>query len=106
MLSSVRRRAGVDETRQEAVRWVRRKRIFYVLVGIWLVLSVMWFTIDMLDGSESLWFYWPMVGVGAGVAVTGLILLGVGGLFGTEWERRQVENYVRRRGGGGDDTTA
>lgn len=89
----------MDETRQEAVRWVRRKRIFYLLLGIWVVLSVMWFTIDMLDGSDSYWFYWPMLGVGAGVAVTGLVLLGVGGLLGPEWERRQVENYVRRRGG-------
>src|SRR5918999_3608277 len=34
---------------------------------------------------------------GAGVAVAGLILLGVGELFGPEWERRQVDNYMRRR---------
>jgi 2TM domain len=90
----------VDEKREEALRWVRRKRIFYVLVGIWLVLSLMWFLIDMADDSSATWFYWPMIGSGAGVAVTGLILLGVGGLFGADWERRQVENYLRRRGGG------
>jgi hypothetical protein len=60
----------------------------------------MWFTIDMRDGSDSLWFYWPMLGTGIGVAVTAIVLLGIGGVFGTEWERREIEKHLRRRGDG------
>ncbi len=86
----------MDEARQEAHRYVRRKRIFYLLVGIWLALSVMWFLIDMLDDSSANWFYWPMLGTGVGVGITGIVLLGFGGIFGPEWERRQVESYLRR----------
>jgi hypothetical protein len=26
------------------------------------------------------------------------VLLGVGGLFGADWERREVDKYLRRRG--------
>jgi hypothetical protein len=33
-------------------RYVRRKRIFYIIAGAWIALSLMWFTIDMLDGSD------------------------------------------------------
>jgi hypothetical protein len=87
-----------DGARDAARRWVRRKRIFYTVVGIYLALSLMWFGIDMLDGPDSLWFYWPMLGTGLGVAVTGLVLFGLGGLFGAEWERRQVERYLDRQG--------
>jgi hypothetical protein len=87
-----------DSARAAARRWVRRKRIFYTIVGIYLSLSLMWFAIDMLDGPDSLWFYWPMLGTGLGVAVTGLVLFGLGGLFGADWERRQVERYLDRRG--------
>jgi hypothetical protein len=84
----------------DAQRWVRKKRILYTILGIYAVLSLMWFAIDMADGADSLWFYWPMMGTGIAVAVTAVVLLGVGGLFGIEWERRQVERFIeqRRRG--------
>ncbi len=38
-----------DGARDAARRWVRRKRIFSTIVGIYLLLSLMWFVIDMLD---------------------------------------------------------
>ena len=88
----------MDEAREEARRYVRRKRILYTVVGIWLALSLMWFTIDLLDDSSSFWFYWPVLGTGIGVAITALVLLGIGGLFGLDWERREMDRYLRRRG--------
>jgi hypothetical protein len=88
----------MEQARREAERYVRRKRIFYLILGIWLALSLMWFLIDMLDDSSANWFYWPMLGTGIGVAITGIVLMGFGGLFGPEWERREVDKYLRRRG--------
>ena len=87
----------VTRRREEARRWVRRKRIFYTVVGIYLCLSLMWFAIDLLDDSSGYWFYWPMLGTGLGVVVTGVLLGGIGGLFGADWERRQVEKYIRQQ---------
>ena len=72
-------KAVMEEAREEARRYVRRKRILYTVVGIWLALSLMWFTIDLLDDSSSFWFYWPMLGTGIGVAITAIVLLGIGG---------------------------
>jgi hypothetical protein len=86
------------EAREEARRHVRRKRIFYTVLGVWVSLSLMWFTIDLLDDSSSWWFYWPMLGTGIGVAITGVVLLGIGGLFGADWERREIDRYLRIRG--------
>src|SRR5262245_66286452 len=90
--------AGLDRqrARDEARRWVRKLRILYTVLGAYLVLSVMWFAIDMADGTESIWFYWPMLGTGVIVAVAAVILMGVGGLFGTEWERRRIDRYLER----------
>jgi 2TM domain len=87
-----------EDAREEARRYVRRKRALYAVVGIWIALSPKWFSIDMLDGSDSLRFYWPMLGTGIGVAITAVVLLGIGGLFGVEWEHREMEKYLRRRG--------
>jgi 2TM domain len=83
---------------EDARRYVRRNRIFYTVLGVWIALSLMWFTIDLLDDSSSFWFYWPMLGTGIGVAIAGIVLLGIGGLFGVEWERREIEKYLRRSG--------
>jgi hypothetical protein len=91
------------ESLEDARRHVRRKRIFYTVVAIWIALSLMWLTIDLLDDSSSFWFYWPMLGTGIGVAITGIVLLGIGGLFGAEWERREIDKYLRRRGNGPHD---
>jgi 2TM domain len=88
----------VNDALEEARRYVRRKRIFFVVLGIWLALSVMWFLIDLSDDSTSYWFYWPMLGTGIAVAITGVVLLGVGGLFGADWEQREIDKYLRRRG--------
>jgi hypothetical protein len=88
---------GPQDLRAEAHRWVRRKRILYTILGIYAVLSLMWFAIDMADGTENLWFYWPMLGTGVVVAITTIILLGIGGPFGVDWEQRQVERYLQQR---------
>jgi 2TM domain len=93
-MSSERSREPLEEAR----RYVRRKRIFYTVLGVWIALCVMWFAIDLADDSSSWWFYWPMFGTGIAVAITGIVLLGVGGLFGDEWERRQIDRYLDRRG--------
>jgi 2TM domain len=87
-----------DTALEEARRHVRRKRIFFTILGIWLALCLMWFAIDMLDDSSSFWFYWPMLGTGIGVAITAVVLLGIGGLLGVDWERREIEKYLRHRG--------
>ena len=90
--------SGVSsQSLEEARRYVRRKRIFYTVLGIWIALCLMWFFIDLADDSSSWWFYWPMLGTGIGVAFTGIVLLGIGGPFGAEWERRQIDRYLDRR---------
>ena len=66
-------------------------------MGIWVALCLMWFVIDLLDDSSSWWFYWPMLGTGIGVAITAIVLLGIGGLMGADWERREMDKYLNRR---------
>jgi hypothetical protein len=88
----------MSELLDEARRYVRRKRIFFTVLGVWVALCVMWFAIDMTDDSSSVWFYWPMLGTGIAVALTGIALLGIGGPFGADWERREIDRYLRRKG--------
>ncbi len=90
----------MDDRREEARRFVRRKRTFYMVLVVYLALSLLWFVIDLLTGTDDLWFYWPVLGAGLIVAVIGIAMFGIGGLFGADWERRQVDKYLERRGEG------
>ena len=90
----------MDDRREEARRWVRRKRRFYTILAVYLALSLLWFAIDVLTGTDDLWFYWPVLGAGLIVAVIGIAMFGVGGLFAADWERRQVDRYLERRDSG------
>jgi putative flippase GtrA len=87
----------MDDAREAARRWVRRKRMFLTILVVYLALSVLWLAIDLLTGDD-LWFYWPMLGAGVIVAVIGVAMFGLGGLFGGDWERRQIDRYLQRRG--------
>jgi hypothetical protein len=90
----------MDDRQQEARRFVQRKRRFYTILVVYLALSLLWFVIDLLTGTDDLWFYWPVLGAGVIVAVIGIAMFGLGGLFGGDWERRQVDKYLERRGEG------
>jgi hypothetical protein len=86
----------MGDARDDARRWVRRKRIFYMMLLGYVGLSVLWFLIDVLTDRDDWWFYWPMLGAGIGVTITGFIMFGMGGLFDAEWERREVDKYLDR----------
>ena len=88
----------MDDRQQAARRLVRRKRRFYTILAIYLALCLLWFAIDLLTGTDDLWFYWPVLGAGLIVAVIGIAMFGIGGLFPADWERRQVDKYLERRG--------
>jgi hypothetical protein len=74
------------------------QRRFYTILIVYLALSLLWFAIDLLTGTDDLWLYWPVLGAGVIVAVIGIAMFGIGGLFGADWERRQVDRYLQRRG--------
>jgi 2TM domain len=86
----------MDARLEEARRWVRRKRTFYTILIVYISLVVLWFVIDLLTGTDDWWFYWPTLGAGVFVAIIGIAMFGVSGLFGGDWERRQTERYLER----------
>jgi polyferredoxin len=96
----------MDDRREEARRVVQRKRRFYTILVVYLALCLLWFVIDMLTGTDDLWFYWPVLGAGLIVAVIGIAMFGISGLFGADWERRQVDRYLERRGPGDNSGNA
>jgi hypothetical protein len=85
----------MDSRHEEARRWVRRKQTFYRVTVVYLAFVVLWFAIDVFTGGDW-WFYWPTLGAGVIVAIIGISMFGVSGLFGGDWQRRQMDKYLER----------
>ena len=93
-------RAGCAEA---AASYVRRKRAFYTVLVVYVALVVLWFLIDVLTGADDWWFYWPTLGCGIIVAIIGISMFGISGLFGRDWERRETERYLQRHSDSTDE---
>ena len=87
--TSPRRGAAMGPSQADPVHDARRRRRT----------DAMRLFIDLADDSSGFWFYWPMLGTGIGVAITAVVLLGVGGVFGVDWEQREIDRYMAHGAG-------
>ena len=83
----------------EAQKHVRARRGLYVHALVYLVVNAALFTLDALTPG-GWWFYWPLIGWGIGLTINAVVVLGEETLFGAAWERRAVEQYVKRHPSG------
>lgn len=86
---------AIDEER-EARRYVKRVKRFYNHLGVYAVIILFLFLINIMTSPGYLWFFWPALGWGVGVAMQAVRVFGVQGLLGKDWERRQVEKRLKR----------
>ena len=80
----------------EAFRHVRKLRGFYIhLMQYALVISALW-TWNLINNPHTLWALWPTLGWGIGILAHAFGVFGQRGLFGPQWERREVEKRLGR----------
>lgn len=80
-----------------ALAHVRKVRAFYVHLTQYLIVIPILAAINLVSYSSYLWFIWPALGWGLGVAAHGASVFGVVPFLDGAWERRQVEKYLGRK---------
>lgn len=95
---------GDDERYQRARARVQQLRGFYTHAAVYVFVNVILLIINLLISPTSLWFYWPLLGWGIGVAAHAFSVYGAGGLWGKDWEERKIRDLMdrereRERGG-------
>ena len=69
---------------------VAQLRDFYSHASIYGLVNGVLFTINMLTSPQDLWFVWPLMGWGIGLASHALGVFGVASLLGRDWEERKI----------------
>jgi len=57
----------------------------YVLVNLILI------AVNLIFTPDKLWFYWPLLGWGVGIAAHAASVFGTGRFLGKEWEERKIK---------------
>lgn len=86
----------LEPDEQEAVEFVRDIKGFYSHLVIYLISIAAMAATNYYMGTEQLWFIWPMLGWGTGVIMHGLAVFEVISLFGVDWEKQQIDRWLRK----------
>ena len=85
-----------DEAYQEAKKRVQEIRGFYNHFGAYVVVNTLLFAINIITSPDALWFYWPLLGWGVGLAAHGFGVFVTGGVLGKEWEERKLREITAK----------
>lgn len=90
-----------DNARYEAARkQVRQLAGFYQHAAMYLLVNALLLAINLLTTPQSLWFYWPLLGWGTGLALHAVAVFGSSRLWGREWEERKIRELMETRRSG------
>ena len=88
-------------TKTEDVRWAQRRviqlRNLYLHGFLTTVLSGLCFVIDLIASRDSVWFFWPVLGLTLLLAVHGALYAVGGGFLDEGWRDRRVQALLERR---------
>jgi 2TM domain len=85
-----------DELLERAKKRVQDTRDLYLHLGVYVIVNAALFAINMITNPDTLWFFWPLLGWGVGVALHVFSFFTEGRLLGPEWEERKVREIVEQ----------
>lgn len=81
-----------DVVYERALKRVKEIKSFYSNLISYIVVIPLLVIINMISTPEHLWFYWPMLGWGIGVAAHGLSVFSIG----RNWEERKIREILEK----------
>ena len=81
---------------QRARQHVQALKGFYIHLSVYILVNAGLLLINLLSSPAALWFYWPLLGWGIGLAAHALAVLGVAGWLGSDWEERLISKILEQ----------
>jgi transcriptional regulator with XRE-family HTH domain len=88
--------SSAEKQEQEAFRYVRELRRFYLHVFRYVVVILILLAINLIVSPQRMWVFWVMGGWGLGLALHASRVFRPDRFLGPQWERQQVEKRLGR----------
>ncbi len=79
---------------QRAKKKVKALKSFYVHLGVYIVVNLFLFLLNVTASSDSLWFYWPLLGWSIAIVVHAFSVFGSDRSFGADWEEKKIKEIM------------
>jgi hypothetical protein len=90
----------MENNYQEEERYFKaKKRVeeikgFYGNLTAYILVNTALLAINLLTSAKHLWFYWPLIGWGIGVAIHGMKVFNYLPLLGKDWEEQKIKEFM------------
>lgn len=84
------------EMYERARKRVEEIRSFYSHLFVYLAVNAGLFLLNIITSPKHLWFYWPLIGWGIGLAIHGLSVFGTDRLLGKDWEEKKIREIIEK----------
>ncbi|ALR32097.1 MULTISPECIES: 2TM domain-containing protein [Chryseobacterium] len=75
---------------EKAIRRVKELKSFYGNLTSYCLVIPFLAVLNLITAPEQLWFYWPMLGWGIGLAAHGINTFGIG----KNWEEKKIRELM------------
>ncbi len=82
---------------EKAMKKVEMIKWFYVDLGLYVVINLGLFLLNILTTPDDLWFYWVMLAWGIGLAAHAVVVYGFSSVLGDEWEERKIRELMDKK---------
>jgi uncharacterized membrane protein len=86
---------------EQAKKRVTELKDFYQHLIVYLAVNAFLVVINLLTSPGHLWFYWPLLGWGIGVAIHAATVFGSSKFWGSRWEERKIKELMDKDKPGG-----
>ncbi|MCK5809584.1 MAG: 2TM domain-containing protein [Cocleimonas sp.] len=81
-----------------AFKSVQNLKSFYSHLITYVIVIILLFIVNFTTSADYIWAVWPALGWGIGVISHGLRVFEVFDLLSPEWEKKQIEKKLERKG--------
>lgn len=83
---------------EKAEKRVNDKKGFYIHFGVYLVVGIFLFALNMITSRGTLWFHFPVLSWGIGVAIHYITIFGLPGtrILTDEWEEEELDREISK----------
>ncbi|MFC1715643.1 sensor domain-containing protein [Candidatus Poribacteria bacterium] len=85
-----------EERYKEAKEKVEAIKGFYIHLITYVCVNGFLIAVNLITSRRTLWFYWPLLGWGAGVLAHGIGVFGFDGLLGKDWEKKKIREIMEK----------
>lgn len=83
---------------EKAEKRVNDKKGFYIHLGTFVPVGIFLFALNMITSPNTLWFVYPMLSWGVGLAIHYVTVFGIPGtrVLTDEWEEEELDKEIRK----------